>query len=429
MDDRTFDSLVKSMATGTSRRSLLKGLLGLGGGVVAGGPMLEGDSEAARRPSPTPTPVKCPGNQIPSGGTCICPPAAPNKCGPACCATATQCCDNACCSAGTQCVAEEICCPPPSGSANACLSAQGTCCTTECVGTANGFVCAPPTTTTTTSTTTTTTSTSTTSTTPACPPGLEICAPGQECCDTASEQYMCCGVAPNEVCCLRFQCRNQGTANEFCSTCTGGVVQCSPGGECCDIFDEQHTCCGVAPNQVCCLRSQCIGQVCSPPTTTTSTTTTTTSTTTTSTTTTTPPPCKDLGEACGPNDTCCGQGVFCTDFGYCQCSPTGGGCDAQGDCCFSPCDLSTHVCVGCIPPGHDCTSTGCCTGDCVGGVCTGCFGPQFECNVDTDCCSQNCVEVSGTNPNWCDCVPDNWQCDNNDQCCSGTCASGFCQPE
>src|SRR5215207_3499312 len=202
MDDRKFDSLVKSLAAGSSRRSVLKGILGLGGAALAGGTLLDGESEAARRPSPTPTPVQCPGNQIPSGGTCVCPPAVPIKCGPDCCVTAAQCCDQACCQAGTQCVAEEICCPPPPGSTLACLSAQGTCCTTECVGTSGGAVCAPPTTTPT--TTTTTTTTSTTPTTSACPPGQRQCGTGQECCDIFDEQHECCGVAPNEVCCLRF---------------------------------------------------------------------------------------------------------------------------------------------------------------------------------------------------------------------------------
>ncbi len=61
MDDRKFDSLVKSFASGTSRRSLLKGMLGLGGAALTGSVVLDGDSEAARRPTPTPKPIQCPG--------------------------------------------------------------------------------------------------------------------------------------------------------------------------------------------------------------------------------------------------------------------------------------------------------------------------------------------------------------------------------
>ena len=49
MDDRRFDSLVKSFAGGASRRAVLKGLLGLGGAAAVGGTLLEGPAEAARR--------------------------------------------------------------------------------------------------------------------------------------------------------------------------------------------------------------------------------------------------------------------------------------------------------------------------------------------------------------------------------------------
>ena len=36
MDDRRFDTIVRNLATGTSRRALLTGLLGLGGVAVTG---------------------------------------------------------------------------------------------------------------------------------------------------------------------------------------------------------------------------------------------------------------------------------------------------------------------------------------------------------------------------------------------------------
>ena len=51
MDDRRFDSFAKALAEGKSRRTVLKGLLGLGGAALAGSVILDGDSEAARRPS------------------------------------------------------------------------------------------------------------------------------------------------------------------------------------------------------------------------------------------------------------------------------------------------------------------------------------------------------------------------------------------
>src|SRR5690349_19357999 len=120
MDDRRFDSLVKSLARGGSRRSVLKGMLGLGSAAVAGGMLLEDDASAARRPTPTPTPVKCPGKQTPVNGVCTCPGTAPNKCGPDCCtgkttdpeprpSTHSECCDNQCCFGS--CYGEELCCP------------------------------------------------------------------------------------------------------------------------------------------------------------------------------------------------------------------------------------------------------------------------------------------------------------------------------
>src|SRR5215218_7183017 len=84
MDDRRFDSFVKALAAGKSRRSVLKGLLGLGAAATVGSTLMEPGSEAARRPTPTPTPIRCPGNQTPVNGVCTCPGTAPNKCGPDC---------------------------------------------------------------------------------------------------------------------------------------------------------------------------------------------------------------------------------------------------------------------------------------------------------------------------------------------------------
>ena len=52
MDDRSFDALVKAVASGASRRSVLKGMLGLGGAALTGGALMEGDTDAARRPAP-----------------------------------------------------------------------------------------------------------------------------------------------------------------------------------------------------------------------------------------------------------------------------------------------------------------------------------------------------------------------------------------
>lgn len=109
MDNRRFDALVRSLATGANRRQLLRGMLGLGGGAIAAGTLFGGEVDAARRSAnPTPTPVRCPGIQTPCESGCCCPDGSTN-CGPDCCPGGSECCDSACCY-GT-CYDEERCCP------------------------------------------------------------------------------------------------------------------------------------------------------------------------------------------------------------------------------------------------------------------------------------------------------------------------------
>ena len=106
MDDRRFDALVRSLGRGGSRRSVLRAFLGLGA-VSAGAQLVETD--AARRPTPTPGTQRCPGNQEPCATGCCCPDGS-TKCGSDCCPEGqTQCCDNACCYG--ECYGEELCCP------------------------------------------------------------------------------------------------------------------------------------------------------------------------------------------------------------------------------------------------------------------------------------------------------------------------------
>ena len=107
MDNRSFDALVRSLASGANRRQILKGLLGLGGAAVAG--MAWSDTEAARRPTPPPRAVRCPGQQTWDGTACVCPNNT-TSCGPDCCPVGqAECCDNACCYG--VCYGEELCCP------------------------------------------------------------------------------------------------------------------------------------------------------------------------------------------------------------------------------------------------------------------------------------------------------------------------------
>ena len=79
MDDRRFDALARSLAAGCSRRDALKGMLGLGGAVIAGA-MVHDQADAARRgysgpPIPTSCTPQCDGTTCGSngcGGTCAC---------------------------------------------------------------------------------------------------------------------------------------------------------------------------------------------------------------------------------------------------------------------------------------------------------------------------------------------------------------------
>jgi hypothetical protein len=128
MEDRHFDSLVKSLATGRNRRAFLKGLLGLGAAAVAG-TTSAANTGAARRPTPTPKPVRCPGNQIWDGTACVCPSG--TLCGAECCTGEAVCCDNACCNG--ECYGEELCCPFGSFVCDGeCLPYfEGACCTDD----------------------------------------------------------------------------------------------------------------------------------------------------------------------------------------------------------------------------------------------------------------------------------------------------------
>lgn len=109
MDNRRFDALTRAVASAISRRQLVKGALGLGGAFGSSGLR---EAQAARRPTPTPTPHSCPGMQLWNGTACVCPDELVT-CGPDCCVSEIHCCGNACCGAGSICVGEETCqaCP------------------------------------------------------------------------------------------------------------------------------------------------------------------------------------------------------------------------------------------------------------------------------------------------------------------------------
>lgn len=134
MEDRRFDALVRSLASGQNRRSVLKGLLGLGG--LAAGAGLQA-TEAARRPTPTPAVPKCPGRQVWNGSACACPSGSA-QCGAECCDTGVSvCCDHACCAG--ECYGEELCCPAGR------VVCDGACCGADeqCCGRNGALTCVP----------------------------------------------------------------------------------------------------------------------------------------------------------------------------------------------------------------------------------------------------------------------------------------------
>lgn len=215
MDDRRFDAIAKGLAAGTKRRTLLKGLLGLGGVAVAGSMGLEGESEAARRPTPTTRVRTCPGGQVWNGSACVC--LAGTMCGAECCGVGGVCCDDACCYG--VCFGEELCCP---SSSEYCPS------TGEC-----------------------------------CPPGRRCCpdygclAPGQCCTAEDCAPDVCASVICNsiQICEYTVNC-NLGGAE----ACCGPGQVCRAEGDCCTPTCSSGVCgggdgcggtCGCPDDKIC----------------------------------------------------------------------------------------------------------------------------------------------------------------------------------
>lgn len=97
MDGSRFDRMTRDLGRGASRRTVLKGLFGIGGAAIVAEIAFD-DAESARRPTPTPRATATPSCQ---GGL---------VCGPDCCIPGqSECCDNACCFG--ECYGEELCCP------------------------------------------------------------------------------------------------------------------------------------------------------------------------------------------------------------------------------------------------------------------------------------------------------------------------------
>ncbi len=161
MDDRRFDALVRMVGQGASRRTILKGLLGIGGAAAVSEtthartlstrPRLTTAPPPPPPPTTTTTPVPCPGQEQCPNSTVCCPVGTCARsgnqaicctgtdevtvCGLDCCDSPYQCCDGECCAAGHTCltrvfaegpqVEEEVCCPAQLACDNQCC--DGTC--------------------------------------------------------------------------------------------------------------------------------------------------------------------------------------------------------------------------------------------------------------------------------------------------------------
>ncbi len=223
MDGRRFDSFAKSLARSSNRRGVLKGLFGLGGVAAVGGRFSRTGVDAARRSTPTPKPVTCPGLQQPIGGACACP-GDMAQCGSDCCRAGAECCDGACCDG--HCYGEELCCASTSW-----CDPTGECCPagTVCRG---SYGCLPE-------------NDGACGNDDHCPAGFTCC--GDECCAS--------GFCSQEGCCALGVC-GSGCLSDQNQECCGGVeyvpgrIRCCAGqivtGTCCD--DDQ---CDREQNQRC----------------------------------------------------------------------------------------------------------------------------------------------------------------------------------
>jgi hypothetical protein len=350
MDDRSFESFVKAFATSRNRRGLLKGLLGLGGAVVTGRIVLD-DAGAARRPTPTPSLPRCPGNQIPSNGACICPSGL-SKCGPACCnptgiaAAHSECCDNACCNG--VCYGEELCCPYPRDFClitGECCSSGVDCCADEgccpggaCVTSLGAERCCP--------------------TDQYCPADVrsaDLCCPaGWLCCGSGTAGRLCVDPAAGG-CCQDSDCPDMGTA---CGACIANQCAASPCPEC--QACSNGTCVGCdAAGYGCCNNGACVE-------------------------------CCDRFD-CGPYHDCYQNSCqTCEEAGYIRCGEPP--CDGtySDNCCCRDCRE-----VGC-DPGLTCGSDGLCISCaeaglllCDDGQCGECCD-RFDCGPYYDCYQHAC---------------------------------------
>ncbi len=405
MDDRRFDQLSRALASGRSRRHVLKGLLGIGAATLTGEFALD-SADAARRSSPTPTPTSCPGTQIWTGSACACP-TGQSVCGPACCDTPEACCDGACCDAGTVCIGEETCCPAEAMCGGVCCL-NGTCLGGSCCDAA--FVC-----------------------------GETCCnTPGLHCCNGSCQQ--CCS---DSDCATTEYCSNTGLCTPGCnedSDCAHLTTACTVGAcqnNACVAVDTCTTgsCCGSVCLDCASEATFCLSSTCDPTTST----------------------C--IHQNINDEQTCAEPDNLCVDyrcrFGTCTnvslllCPPR-----TDDGCAATACNPATGQCEPAEPftadgtacQGGACAGGVCCTGCAIDGVCyqEGDFQPGNLCNSCQTASSQSdwtpvsCpIQLEFCRSNICN--PDNGTCSmqpsnegqacgpqSTSQCFTGLCTAGEC---
>jgi hypothetical protein len=172
MGGSQFDRLTREVARGTSRRTLMKTMLGLGGALIAGNRLGLERAEAARRgysgpslPTQLPVPPICPEGQSWNGAACVCTAGVP--CGMSCCGEGTICTDQGCAA------------PPPScpdgqqWNGTACECTAGFTCGADCC--ADGTTC----------------SSDTCIANPGCVALGQACSQGPDCCSNYCANSVC----------------------------------------------------------------------------------------------------------------------------------------------------------------------------------------------------------------------------------------------
>ncbi len=342
MDSSRFDQLTRSLGRSGNRRAFLAGVLGLGGAAAASAALRDSGVEAARRPTPTPKPVSCPGVQHWDGTKCVCPSGS-DKCGPDCCPTGqAECCDNACCYG--DCYGEELCCPTGQvvcngtccaagevcygGQCLSCTPCGDSCCDGEtpicCLG-SNGTTCVA-------SEESCCSSTTECQAVDSCTPALCLaggtcntvsnCVSGEQCCNgtCASTEDRCCAL-DGDCAGLDF-CGESDAYHYTCvaSVCTRSTEDCLGDDPCIEYFCANAACGQTRRPNCCSVDTDCQAvDSC------------------------TPARCLDNNtcstvSSCGANEICCADGT-CSQNGACNI-----GCTIDG-VIFPPCVTGCPTCV------------------------------------------------------------------------------------